>query len=115
MIDETRGLAIERDGGQGDAEKACKNGETEDCLTNPAKFKRIYLIDINGVEDGQPVKKIGYIDLMGIKDPKGVARLGKREDGRFTFPFVTIEDVDMVNEETIIVGNDNNFPLLQGA
>ena len=114
MIDETRGLVIERDGGQGDAELACQDGKTENCFTNPARFKRIYMIDFAGVENGQPVKKIGYIDLMNIKDPEGLARLGKREDGRFTFPFVTIENVDKVDDGTIIVANDNNFPFSKG-
>ncbi|MDQ0313802.1 esterase-like activity of phytase family protein [Amorphus orientalis] len=114
MIDATRGLIIERDGGQGDAEKACADGQTEDCFKNPAEFKRVYLINMDGVESGQPVKKVGYIDLMNIQDPDGVARLGKREDGRFTFPFVTIEDVDRIGESQIIVANDNNFPFSKG-
>ena len=37
-----------------------------------------------------------------------LARGGK--DGRFSFPFVTIEDVDVVDGEHIIVANDNNLP-----
>lgn len=114
MIDETRGLVIERDGGQGDPELACKDGATEGCFKNPAQFKRIYMINFDGVASGQPVKKVAYIDLMNMQDPDGLARLGKRDDGKFTFPFVTIEDVDRVDEDTIIVGNDNNFPFSKG-
>lgn len=113
MIDETRGLVIERDSGQGDAELACKDGETDNCFKNPALFKRVYLIDID-VAPGAPVNKLGYIDLMDIQDPDGVARLGKREDGRFTFPFVTIENFDRYDETHIIVANDNNFPFSMG-
>jgi len=113
MIDETRGLVIERDGGQGDADLACKYGQTEGCFTKPAMLKRVYLIDM-GVEAGQPVRKLGYVDLLNIQDPDGVARLGKREDGIFTFPFVTIEDVDRIDETHIIVANDNNFPFSKG-
>ena len=30
--------------------------------------------------------------------------------GKFTFPFVTIEDVDVVDAEHIVVANDNNLP-----
>ncbi|WP_219988743.1 esterase-like activity of phytase family protein [Leucothrix pacifica] len=114
MIDETRGLVIERDGGQGDAEQACKDGNTENCFKKPATFKRIYMIDMAGVNNGEAVKKVAYIDLMDIKGADGVARQGKREDGRFTFPFVTIENVDRVDENTIIVANDNNFPFSKG-
>ncbi len=114
MIDETRGLVIERDGGQGDAALACKNGATENCFEKPALFKRVYMIDFAGVEPGEAVHKVGYIDLLDIQDPDGIARQGKRDDGRFTFPFVTIEDVDRVDEDHIIVGNDNNFPFSMG-
>ena len=114
MIDETRGLVIERDGGQGDAELACKEGASDNCFKKPAEFKRVYMINFDGVAPGQAVKKVGYIDLLNIQDPEGIARDGKREDGRFTFPFVTIEDVDKVDDETIIVANDNNFPFSKG-
>ena len=114
MIDETRGLVIERDWGQGDGELACAEGVTEGCFETPAAFKRVYMIDLAGVEPGQPVHKVAYIDLMNIADPDGVARIGAREDGRFTFPFVTIEDVDRVDETHIIVANDNNLPFSSG-
>ncbi|MEO1555742.1 MAG: esterase-like activity of phytase family protein [Pseudomonadota bacterium] len=114
MIDETRGLVIERDWGQGDAALACAEGQEEGCFETPAEFKRVYLIDMAGVKDGAPVNKVAYVDLMIIADPDGIARLGKREDGRFTFPFVTIENVDRVDDTHIIVGNDNNFPFSKG-
>jgi len=114
MIDETRGLVIERDGGQGDADQACTGDKTDACFKNPAKFKRVYLIDMKGVADGGIVRKLGYIDLLNIQDPDKVARLGARKDGRFTFPFVTIENVDRVDAEHIIVANDNNFPFSKG-
>lgn len=114
MIDATRGLVIERDGGQGDAERACGAGQTEGCFRNPAAFKRIYMIDMAGVAPGEPVRKVGYVDLLDIADPDGRARQGARDDGRFTFPFVTVESVDRVGATTIIVGNDNNFPFSRG-
>lgn len=114
MIDATRGLVIERDWGQGDAEHACANGQEAGCFTDPALFKRVYLIDMAGVQDGGAVHKVAYVDLMNVSDPDGVARLGQREDGRFTFPFVTIENVDRVDDTHIIVGNDNNFPFSKG-
>lgn len=114
MIDATRGLIIERDGGQGDAEQACAGDKTDECFDKPAGFKRVYMIDMAGVEPGQPVNKVAYIDLLDMQDPDGIARQGKRDDGRFTFPFVTIENVDRVDETHIIVANDNNFPFSVG-
>ena len=114
MIDETRGLVIERDWGQGDAELACADAQTEGCFETPAEFKRVYLIDMAGVAPGEPVHKVAFVDLMNIQDPDGVARIGARDDGRFTFPFVTIEDVDRVDDTHIIVANDNNLPFSSG-
>jgi len=113
MIDETRGLVIERDGGQGDAVLACTDGATESCFNRPAEFKRVYMIDMAGVGDGGTVQKVGYIDLLTIQDPNGVARVDL-VDGVMTMPFVTIENVDRVNADHIIVGNDNNFPFSKG-
>ena len=84
-----------------------------DCFNVPARFKRIYKIEMTDANAGGLVRKIGYIDLMDIDDPKKLARQGGK-DGKLTFPFVTIEDVDMVNATQIIVANDNNFPYSAG-
>lgn len=59
------------------------------------------------------MKKIASVDLLDIADPDGRARRGAI-DGVFTFPFVTIENVDVVDARTIVVGNDNNFPFSIG-
>lgn len=45
---------------------------------------------------------------MNMKDRNGIAPRGTKE-GIFTFPFVTIEDIDRVGEKTIIVANDNHY------
>ncbi len=114
FIDETRALVIERDGGQGDASLACEGDRTEGCFENPARFKRVYLIDFDGVEDGGTVRKVAFLDLLNMADPDGIARSGQRDDGTFSFPFVTIENVDRVDETHIVVANDNNFPFSKG-
>ncbi len=59
------------------------------------------------------LEKIAYIDLMDIQDPDGIAPRGTI-NGTFSFPFVTIENVDRVDESTIVVANDNNFPFSIG-
>ena len=111
MIDEKRALVIERDNGEGTADKACKPGaeDTKSCFANIAKFKRVYLIEFADENVNAPVRKVAYIDLMDIQDPNKLARKPLNE-GRFTFPFFTIEDVDIVDESHIVVGNDNNYP-----
>ncbi|MEO1600748.1 MAG: esterase-like activity of phytase family protein [Pseudomonadota bacterium] len=112
MISETRGLVIERDGGEGDPAQACAEGAPGlDCFFRPAAFKRVYLIELGA--PGTAVEKLAYVDLMDIDDPERIALVGGK-DGKFTFPFVTIEDVDMVDDSHIIVGNDNNLPFSTG-
>jgi hypothetical protein len=114
MIDATTALVIERDNGEGDAARACPEGKpAPDCFNVPARFRRIYRIEMTDANAGGPVRKIGYIDLMDIADPGKLARQGGK-DGKLTFPFVTIENVDVVNATQIIVGNDNNFPYSSG-
>ncbi len=113
MIDSTTGLIIERDDTEGDPALACKDGPKPDCFNAPAKFKRIYKIDFAQADADGVVKKVGYIDLMDIDDPNKVARQGGR-DGKFSFPFFTIENVDVIDADHIVVGNDNNLPFSSG-
>ena len=100
LIDERRALVIERDWRQGDPRLD---------MPEPAVFKRVYLIDLEAVDEAGVVQKLGFVDLMAIADPEGLALEGTI-DGVFSFPFVTIESVDIVDEGHIVVGNDNNYP-----
>jgi hypothetical protein len=110
MIDATTGLIIERDNGEGTADKACPQGRrAETCFHDVAKFKRIVKIELTDANAGSPVRKISYVDLMKITDPNKKARK-PLNDGVLTFPFFTIENVDIVDDKHIIVGNDNNLP-----
>ena len=109
MIDADTGLIIERDNGEGLPEHACNGPARPDCQNVPARFKRIYKISLKEADSDGFVRKIGHIDLLDIDDPKHLARRGGK-DGKFTFPFVTIEDVDVVDGEHIVVANDNNLP-----
>jgi len=49
------------------------------------------------------------VDLLNIADPNKIARK-PLENGVLTFPFFTIENVDVIDANHIIVGNDNNLP-----
>ncbi|MBN9457835.1 MAG: esterase-like activity of phytase family protein [Bosea sp.] len=112
MIDATTALVIERDNGEGTADRACPAGQKgPDCFHDLARFKRIVKIEMTDANVGKPVRRIGYVDLMKIADPDGKAKQGSK-DGVFTFPFFTIENVDVVDRANgvIVVGNDNNLP-----
>jgi hypothetical protein len=117
MIDAHTGLIIERDDTEGSPALACRDGAKPDCFNVPAKFKRIYKIDLSQADADGYVKKVGYIDLMDMADPNKKAKQGGEagEGGqRLTFPFFTIENVDVVDASHIIVGNDNNLPYSSG-
>ena len=110
MIDDKTGLIIERDNGEGTLDKACPEGQKRtNCFHDIAKFKRVYKVELSEANVGEPMRKIGYIDLMAISDPNKLARK-PLNNGVLTFPFFTIENVDVVDATHIIVGNDNNLP-----
>jgi hypothetical protein len=115
MLDETTALVIERDNGAGTVDKACANPKEAkpDCFAVGSKVKRIYKIEMTGENAGKAVRKIGYIDLLKIADPDNKKRQGGGE-GFYDMPFVTIENVDRVDDTHIIVGNDNNLPFSAG-
>lgn len=115
MLDATTALVIERDNGAGRADTACPDPKKPEpgCFATPARHKRIYKIEMTDANAGKAVRKIGYIDLMAIADPDGKARQGGR-NGLYDMPFVTIENVDRVDERHIVVANDNNLPFSAG-
>jgi hypothetical protein len=94
-------LVIERDSKQG----------------HEAMFKRIYKVDLRQSSEDGTLAKTLVVDLMAITDSKG---LTQPEDGaiglgtNFTFPFVTIESVYPVDNQTLLVMNDNNYPFSSG-
>ena len=93
-IDDHRFVVIER------------NGATA-TTSGAAPFKKLYLIDIEGIGNGSVVGKTELVDLMDIADPDDLNGDGAT---RFTLPYVTIENVLLLNPHTLLVVNDNNFP-----
>jgi len=101
MFTQRNGLVIERDGTQGNL-----NG-----------FKAIYQIRLPQ-KFGEAVEKTLLVDLLKINDPFHISGTGAPGDvglGEiFAFPFVTIEDVLVLDPWHIGVLNDNNFPFSVG-
>lgn len=84
-------LVIERDGTSGD----------------PTGFKKIFKVDIGKVDADGFAAKSEVVDLMNLADPNDLNRDGST---LFNFPFVTIEDVLILDANTLLVINDNNYP-----
>jgi hypothetical protein len=91
VINDNEYLVIERDANSGEE----------------AAFKRVYKVNSSEQTDGLVQKEL-VADLLNISDPNGLAP--STTDGVFRFPFVTIEDVLVIDESTILVANDNNYP-----
>ena len=94
-INDNEFLVIERDGGQGET----------------AEFKKIYKIDLADKDANDYISKELVVDLLNIEDPNDL-----NDDGEttFDFPFETIENVIVLDKNTILVANDNNYPFSTG-
>ncbi|MGW4798680.1 esterase-like activity of phytase family protein [Nonomuraea sp. NPDC004297] len=93
-VDGDRFLVIERDNLQGDA----------------AQVKRIYLADRRDRDGDGALDKTLVADLLDLADPRGLGGA----PGTFRFPFQTIEDVVILDDRTLGVLDDNNFPFSSG-
>jgi hypothetical protein len=101
-INEHEFLVIERDGIQGDL-----NG-----------FKKIFKIDLSSLDSDSFVEKEEVVNLLDISDPDRISLPADPGDiglgDPFAFPFVTIEDVVIIDSSTLGVLNDNNYPFSTG-
>jgi hypothetical protein len=75
------------------------------------RFKKIFLLDLlQAAEHDGYVGKTLLLDLLAIPDPSGIGGDGDF----FRLPFYTIESVHVVDERTLLVASDNNFPFSNG-
>ena len=79
---------------------------------NPPRQKKLYLLDLNEVDDATGVlKKRLLVDLLDIADPKDIGGpLPELRNDRFSFPLQSVESVTPVDDFTLLVGLDNNYP-----
>ncbi|MGB3535652.1 MAG: esterase-like activity of phytase family protein [Microcoleaceae cyanobacterium] len=94
-INQTEFLVIERDNKQGEE----------------AEFKKVFKIDISQIDNQGFVEKEEIVDLLNIDDPDDLNNDG---DTVFRFPFITVENILVLDENTILVANDNNYPFSTG-
>ena len=87
-----------------------RNGTTA-TSTSGTPFKKIFRIDLNSLDANGYVSKSEVVDLMNIADPNDLNGDGSNT---FTFPFVTIESVLILDANTLLVANDNNYPGVGG-
>ena len=95
VINANEYLIIERDNNQND----------------PAQFKKVFKIDLSQKDVNGFFAKEEVADLLNIRDFKD---LNKDGNTNYKMPFVTIENVLVIDESTILVANDNNYPFSLG-
>ena len=97
-LDEHRFVLIERDDAQG-AE---------------ARQKKIYRVDLRKVDGDGYLEKRLILDLLRIADPEGIslpARPGEFGVGNpFSFPLQSVESLEVLEGERLLIANDNNYP-----
>ncbi|MFG6447214.1 esterase-like activity of phytase family protein [Roseateles sp. BYS180W] len=104
LYNDSEGLVIERDNTQGDLQG----------------FKKIYQVSLGAA--GSELVKTELVDLLKLADPQGLAaKLPTAQSGdvglgsgTYAMPFLTIESVAVLDERTLLLVNDNNFPLSAG-
>ena len=69
-----------------------------------AKIKRVFVIEPG--DHNTPLSKQPLIDLMRVADPKNIAGFGPV----FSLPYVTIEAILAIDDSSVLIVNDNNFP-----
>ncbi|PXW92357.1 hypothetical protein C7444_12531 [Sphaerotilus hippei] len=113
MLDATTGLVIERDDSTEGAGPGCPDEPRTDCFTRPAKFKRLYKIDLSQTDAQGFVRKVAYVDLTRIANPKRLAQAGPNE-AVFVLPHLGPEGLTVVDRRHVVLVNDNNFPFSSG-
>lgn len=80
--------------------------------TNPPRQKKLYLLDLKEVaHDTGLLKKRLLVDLLDIADPNDIGDpLLEIPADRFNFPLQSVESVTSVDDYTLLVGLDNNYP-----
>jgi hypothetical protein len=94
-VNENEYLVIERD-----------NNEADE-----AAFKKIFKVNLSETDEDGFVEKDELVNLLQVGDPGDLNGDGSTT---FTFPFLTIEDVLVIDADTILVANDNNYPFSVG-
>jgi glycerophosphoryl diester phosphodiesterase len=101
-VDQHRFVLIERDDAQG----------------VEARQKKVYLVDLRRTDaQGFLVKRL-VVDLLRIRDPNGISlppRPGEFGVGDpFSFPLQSVESLEVLGDERLLIANDNNYPFSDG-
>jgi len=95
LFSESAGLVLERDSGHGDG----------------ARHKKVYRVNLQHIDDSGVLVKTRVADLLSIDDPHDLNADGETE---FSFSLHTPEGLLVLDRDSLLVINDNNFPFGAG-
>jgi hypothetical protein len=88
--------------------------ERDDAQGADARQKKIYLVDLRRVDADGYLEKRLVLDLLHIRDPNLIslpARPGEFGVGDpFSFPLQSVESLEVLGGERLLIANDNNYP-----
>jgi hypothetical protein len=85
--------------------------ERDDAEGPEARFKRVFRTDVGVVGGNGELTKHEAVDLLDIPDPQDVGGTGA---GSLSFPFQTTESLVVIDDSTVGIVNDNNYPFSVG-
>ncbi|WP_198649942.1 esterase-like activity of phytase family protein [Zobellella maritima] len=89
--------------------------ERDSKFGSQAEVKRLYLVDLNETDQDGILKKRLLVDLLDIHDPEDIGGpLPGLAEKRFNMPFDSIECVVVIDDHTLGVAIDTNFPSEDG-
>ena len=92
--------------------------ERDDAQGAEARQKKIYLVDLRRTDAAGYLEKRLVLDLLQIADPSGLsvpARPGEFGVGNpFAFPLQSVESLEVLGGERLLIANDNNYPFSDG-
>jgi hypothetical protein len=69
-------------------------------------LKKVFLIDIQNVENEAYVNKTELVDLMQLDDPDDLNSDGEKT---YAFAYSHLEDLMIIDNQTLLIANDNNY------
>jgi hypothetical protein len=92
--------------------------ERDDAQGAEARQKKIYVVDLRRVGPDGYLEKRPVVDLLSIRDPEGISlppRPGEFGVGDpFSFPLQSVESLEVLRGERLLIANDNNYPFSDG-
>lgn len=85
--------------------------ERDDFEGDQSVTKRVYEIDLRRTDKDGYVRKELIVDALRIENPRGIdAGEGYGLGDTFALPVQSFETVLFVDKDTLLIGNDNNYP-----